>query len=397
MRPFRTPLDRYHGRHADDPVEEAVFGYLGEGVADDLLHWLRKVVDDETAAFIDTVIDDEVDHEADAAADLRAVLDSEPGARRGAARAARRMIAAHALERSARRAAARRLPPRRAHRRADPGAARRPRATHARRSAWRRSDSRCRHRSSRSPAPDRSLDATCRVDLGVSRRAALARAARPHRGLVRDRSPTAAPAPACGCTTRRSRRRTTPSRTRTGGRPCSKPGVPPVVERFGPGPAGRPVEQAWHEVGECRLGDGRLRGEAGSLALGPHLRRPRSSALHVPAARLGARAAARRADRPGARRHLRRLGDASASARSTMDGPGAWRASTATAARSDGAGSTPTSTATGTLEIVTATARRRRAAAPAAARAACSSASRDGPTGRPTRSWRAAVPHPPAA
>ena len=92
MRPFRTPLDRYHGRHHDDPVTDAVYGYLGEGVASDLLHWLRKVVDDETAAFIDTVIADEAGHEADAAADLREVLDTQPGARGRATRAAREML-----------------------------------------------------------------------------------------------------------------------------------------------------------------------------------------------------------------------------------------------------------------------------------------------------------------
>jgi hypothetical protein len=92
MRPFRTPLDRYHGRKQEDPVAEAVYGYLGEGVASDLLQWLRTVVDDETAAFIDTVIADEVGHEADAAAELRAVLDADPGARAQASRAARRML-----------------------------------------------------------------------------------------------------------------------------------------------------------------------------------------------------------------------------------------------------------------------------------------------------------------
>jgi hypothetical protein len=92
MRPYRVALDRYHGHAADDPVADAVFGYLGEGVADDLLTWLRKVVDPETAAFIDTVIEDEVEHEAAAAADLRAVLDSTPGARTRAARASRRML-----------------------------------------------------------------------------------------------------------------------------------------------------------------------------------------------------------------------------------------------------------------------------------------------------------------
>lgn len=92
MRPYRDALDRYHGRSPSDDVSEAVFGYLGEGVADDLLQWLRTVVDDDTAAFIDTVIEDEVEHEAGAAADLRRVLESTPGARARAARASRRML-----------------------------------------------------------------------------------------------------------------------------------------------------------------------------------------------------------------------------------------------------------------------------------------------------------------
>ena len=92
MRPYRTALDSYHGRGPGDPVEEAVFGYLGEGVADDLLQWLRRVVDDDTAAFIDTVIEDEVEHEAGAAADLRAVLETTPGGKAKAARASRTML-----------------------------------------------------------------------------------------------------------------------------------------------------------------------------------------------------------------------------------------------------------------------------------------------------------------
>ena len=91
MRPYRQALDTYHGRDEGDPVVEAMFGYLGEGIADDLLTWLRTVVDDETAAFIDTVIEDEVEHEAAAAADLRAVLDS-PASRLRATLAAQRMI-----------------------------------------------------------------------------------------------------------------------------------------------------------------------------------------------------------------------------------------------------------------------------------------------------------------
>ena len=92
MAPYRAALDRYHGRPPADPVTEAVYGYLGEGVADDLLRWLRTVVDDETAAFIDSVIEDEVEHEAAAAADLRAVLEADPAARARAARAARSML-----------------------------------------------------------------------------------------------------------------------------------------------------------------------------------------------------------------------------------------------------------------------------------------------------------------
>jgi len=92
MAPFRAPLDRYHAPAQRDPVDAAVFDYLGEGVADDLLHWLRTVVDDETATFIDGVIEDEVGHEADAASDLRAVLATESDGPARAARASRRML-----------------------------------------------------------------------------------------------------------------------------------------------------------------------------------------------------------------------------------------------------------------------------------------------------------------
>jgi DNA-binding ferritin-like protein (Dps family) len=92
MRPYRTALDRYHGHVPADAVTGAVFGYLGEGVADDLLKWLREVVDADTSAFIDTVIEDEVEHEAGAAADLRRVLASDQDGRRRAARASREML-----------------------------------------------------------------------------------------------------------------------------------------------------------------------------------------------------------------------------------------------------------------------------------------------------------------
>ena len=93
MRPYRAALDRYHGAVGGSPVEEAVWSYLGEGVADDLLHWLRRVVDPPTAAFIESVIADEEGHEARAADQLRRLLDTTPGARREGARAARRMAA----------------------------------------------------------------------------------------------------------------------------------------------------------------------------------------------------------------------------------------------------------------------------------------------------------------
>lgn len=93
MRPFRTALDRYHGADPRGAVEDAVADYLGEGVADDLLQWLRTVVDPETAAFIDTVIEDEVEHEGAAAANLRQALESTPEGRRRAARGTRQMIA----------------------------------------------------------------------------------------------------------------------------------------------------------------------------------------------------------------------------------------------------------------------------------------------------------------
>ena len=96
MRPYRASLDRYHSLKPSNPVEDAVVGYLGEGVADDLLEWLRTVVDDETAAFIDTVIADEEQHEAGAAAALRAALEETPDGRAQAASAARKM-AVHML------------------------------------------------------------------------------------------------------------------------------------------------------------------------------------------------------------------------------------------------------------------------------------------------------------
>jgi len=93
MRPYRRVLDRYHGAPAGDPIEEAMWSYLGEGVADDLLRWLRTVIDDEeTRAFLDSVIADEVGHEARAAAQLRDLLERTPGGRAKAGRATRTMM-----------------------------------------------------------------------------------------------------------------------------------------------------------------------------------------------------------------------------------------------------------------------------------------------------------------
>ncbi len=91
MKPYQVPLDRYHARETDDDVEAAVFAYLGEGIADDLLQWLRQVVDPETAAFVDTVIEDEVGHEAAATNELRDLLARTPNGKARAARAAATM------------------------------------------------------------------------------------------------------------------------------------------------------------------------------------------------------------------------------------------------------------------------------------------------------------------
>ena len=44
-----------------------------------------------------------------------------------------------------------------------------------------------------------------------------------------------------------------------------EPGVPPLVERFGPGPVTAAVAGTWQIVDSCALGDGWLRGTAGSL------------------------------------------------------------------------------------------------------------------------------------
>jgi len=92
MAPYREALDRYHAHQAPDPVEEAVMDYLGEGIADDLLRWLRLVVDADTARFVDTVLADEREHEGRAAAELRGLLGSNMAAHWRAGRAASAML-----------------------------------------------------------------------------------------------------------------------------------------------------------------------------------------------------------------------------------------------------------------------------------------------------------------
>jgi hypothetical protein len=91
MAPYRRPLDTYHARVIADPVDDAVAAYLGEGIADDLLQWLRNVADPDTVEFVDSVIDDEAGHEAAATKALRDLLATTPHGRFRAARAARRM------------------------------------------------------------------------------------------------------------------------------------------------------------------------------------------------------------------------------------------------------------------------------------------------------------------
>ena len=97
MRPYEGMLDRYHGRHSGDELEELVHHYLGEGIADDLLTWLRGVVDDEAAEFVESVIADEVGHEARATELLQARMAEIPGGRAKAGAAARSMLTNMAL------------------------------------------------------------------------------------------------------------------------------------------------------------------------------------------------------------------------------------------------------------------------------------------------------------
>jgi len=93
MRPFRASLDHFHGLPPEsDEVAQAVVALLGEGIAADLLTWLRRVADPDTASFIDTVIADEIGHEGRAAAEVRQLMATRPDGRRRGAQAARNML-----------------------------------------------------------------------------------------------------------------------------------------------------------------------------------------------------------------------------------------------------------------------------------------------------------------
>ena len=92
MDPYRGPLNTFHAGQPSDTLDSAIWDYMGEGVADDLLGWLVRVADPETASFIRSVQEDEVEHEANAAAGLRDLLETHPGGHRQANLAAARMV-----------------------------------------------------------------------------------------------------------------------------------------------------------------------------------------------------------------------------------------------------------------------------------------------------------------
>ncbi len=78
MAPYKDSLDSYHSSKVTDPIAGAVAGYLGEGIASDMLNWLKKVSDVETSQFIDTVIEDETEHEQIAIEKLKDLIASTP-------------------------------------------------------------------------------------------------------------------------------------------------------------------------------------------------------------------------------------------------------------------------------------------------------------------------------
>jgi len=92
MAEFRPALDAYRGTRPADEVEAAVWAFLGEGIADDLMVWFKTVVDDEMAAFVASVLTDEEAHEGQAAAALRTVIGDNPGSADAALSAAQTMV-----------------------------------------------------------------------------------------------------------------------------------------------------------------------------------------------------------------------------------------------------------------------------------------------------------------
>ncbi len=92
MAEFRPALDSYRGTLPANDVEEAVWAFLGEGIADDLMVWFKSVVDADLAAFVASVLADEEEHEGQAAATVRATIGDDPENAEAACAAAQTMV-----------------------------------------------------------------------------------------------------------------------------------------------------------------------------------------------------------------------------------------------------------------------------------------------------------------
>ncbi len=92
MKPYVDSLNQYHGKESGNEIQNAMWSFLGEGIASDLLRWLKEVVDTDTADFIDTVLNDEAQHEKYAEEKLRELIDRSPISKLRAAIAAREML-----------------------------------------------------------------------------------------------------------------------------------------------------------------------------------------------------------------------------------------------------------------------------------------------------------------
>ncbi|NNN21758.1 MAG: long-chain fatty aldehyde decarbonylase [Acidimicrobiales bacterium] len=92
MKPFVDSLNQYHAKEGGNEIQNAVWSFLGEGIASDLLRWLKEVVDTDTADFIDTVLKDESQHEKYAEEKLRQLIDRSLISKLRAAIAAREML-----------------------------------------------------------------------------------------------------------------------------------------------------------------------------------------------------------------------------------------------------------------------------------------------------------------